>query len=144
MVLVGGGGNDLLLGREQGTYDLGVMDAAAAAFDTDTTYGALEKLLAHTQMLLYPQSRVVFCGLYKVGAQEDGSLPYTGQAQFWEGVKAVCGKWLVPYVDFFTAGGVCLPVNGNLFTADGLHPNEAGYRRLWPQLHAALRSCTEA
>lgn len=143
LVLMGGGGNDLLQGLELGTYDLGVMDTATASFDRDTVYGALERLLAHTQMLLYPQSRVVFCGLYKMSAQEDGSLSYAEQAQFWEGVKALCGKWSVPYVDFFSAGGLCLQTNGGLYTTDGLHVSAEGYRRLWPKLNSVLRGCAD-
>lgn len=140
VILIDGGGNDLIKGLEQGVYSLNSMSYNYGDFDNTTTFGALDKMLGQTQAILYPQARLFFFGLFKMGtSQTEGPMSYEGQAQFWEDVKAICGKWNVPYVDFFHEGGLSVPINGGIYTMDGLHPNEAGYRRLWPCLNRALR-----
>ena len=49
----------------------------------------------------------------------------------------------MPYVDSFSAGGLCLQTNGGLYTTDGLHVSAEGYRRLWPKLNSVLRGCAD-
>lgn len=134
LILLDGGGNDLLQGLEQGTYDINKMDGSSASLDASTTFGALEKILAQTPSLL-SGCHIVFFSLYKLYTTETtGPKSYEGQTKFWDDIHKICKKWCVPYVDFFSSGGISVPVNGTMYVPDRVHPNEAGYRRLWPKL----------
>lgn len=143
LILVDGGGNDLLTDADFGSFGDG-MDPASVTFDAATTFGALEKLFWSVQWVAFPQAKIVFFGLYKIfSSVTEGNKSYAGQTAFWESIRKICNKWCVPYADFFNEGTVG-PMQLNSCFADAVHINEAGYRRLWPKLHAALRSCTEA
>ena len=55
-------------------------------------------------------------------------------------LQVMCGQENVPYVDLYNA---LLPDAATLIGSDGLHPNEAGYRRMADQFFTALRTALE-
>lgn len=139
LVLVDGGGNDLLTDANFGSFGDG-MDPATTPFDSTTTYGALEKIFWSLQWVAFPQAKIVFFSLYKIfSSVAEGNKSYAGQTAFWENIKKICNKWCVPYADFFNEGTVG-PMQLNSCFADAVHVNEAGYRRLWPKLRNTLQT----
>lgn len=146
IIIIDGGGNDLLQGKQLGGFNYDNYDSTGYGedFDRSTVIGSLEHLFTVVQTFL-PNAKCIFTNTYKIrpfDASDDGtSMPvYSEQKTFWEKIEEVCLKYSVLYVDFY---GSCNfnPANNaqyNLYMADFLHINEAGYRKLWPLLKKAL------
>ncbi len=147
IILMDGGGNDMMYKENNLGIELGELTYYAATatptFDKNTTLGALEDIF-YTLEKNYPAIKIYFIGLYQLmGDINDGNLDYPSyetQLKWWNKVKACCVKHSVPYIDLFSSGNFNTS-NYGIFTAymaDSLHANEAGYRRLFPIVEAAV------
>lgn len=138
IILMDGGGNDFLQELNFGSYDLNSFSLEASSYDPSTTYGALELSLAMIQ-LAYPNCKIFLFGLYKLFSSEGtGSKSYDKQRVFWDDIRKICEKWSVIYIDFFNSSTMGL-MQINTYTSDGIHLNEAGYRRLWPMVNDCFK-----
>ncbi len=131
-----------------GTNDYGHGDAPMGKLgDTtvETFYGAMESLL-NVLMNKYPNATIlVMTPIHRKwenklfnerGVRNCGTLGDYVQAE-----REVCEKYGIPVLDLYATSGICPdnPVNCETFTADGLHPNDAGHRRIADRLLAKLQ-----
>lgn len=119
------------------------------ALDKTTICGAMETIFRHC-LNTFVGKPVCFVIVHKV--QETGWKTNSNGNTFKDyrdAMVMVCEKYSIPYYDAFTESGLngwnsvqsaaYLTANGS-GTADGIHPNEAGYRRYYvPQLLALFR-----
>ncbi len=120
-----------------GTNDYGHGDAPLGKLGdktTETFYGAMDVLLVKL-LEKYPEARIALLTpihrdkeeLYynDFGVRNCGTLETYVNAE-----KAVCAKYGIPVLDLYTTSGICPanPVNMAIYTTDGVHPNDRGYR----------------
>lgn len=134
VILLDGGGNDMMQSKPIGTI--------GAAYGVDwshaTVVSSLETIFYQLHVLT-PQAKLVFFPAWKLPPSQgaETSIPaYDAQKQWWATIRELCEKYNVAYVDFYNNGGVI--ATDQMYHADFIHPNEAGYRKLWPMLKAAL------
>ena len=108
-------------------------------FDSKTIIGAFEHLITNIQKFM-PGAKIIFFSLYKL-RPDTTDLAYATQRQTWDMLKQGCEKYAVKYVDLYKEGNFNPHTmeHWNAYMGDWVHINEAGYRRLWPPIRAALR-----
>ncbi len=117
--------------------------------DTTTVCGALEFII-RACTYYHIGKPVVFVFVHKaVGTKETNNAGYTFD-QMREKMIGVCEKYAIPFYDAYTKSGLngYNGIQSNTFltanasgVGDGIHPNEAGYRRYYvPQLIALFES----
>ena len=136
-IVVFGGTND---------YDHG--DAYLGSFDDRsvyTFYGALHVLL-ETLIKKFPDKTIIYMTpLHRSDERDHTSVKvYKGHklCEYVSAIKEVCAYYSVPVLDLYATAGMnpCIPEQSELYFADGLHPNDNGYRRIAERLEAFLRS----
>lgn len=121
-----------------GTNDFGHGDAPMGSFGcktNDTFYGALYTLTLDL-INKYPTARIVyFTPLHRKTKPEprykgDG---YWSLDQYTDAIRQNAAYFACPVLDLRTVSGIQpqIPVIAEKFTTDGLHPNDAGYQRLF-------------
>lgn len=121
-----------------GTNDFGHGDAPMGSFGCktpDTFYGALYTLTLDL-INKYPTARIVyFTPLHRKTKPEprykgDG---YWSQEDYVDAIRKNAAFFACPVLDLRTESGIQpqIPVIAEKFTTDGLHPNDAGYERLF-------------
>ena len=123
--------NDYLTGCSLGEISSGY----DAALDTTTFYGGMESLckkLAND----YTEKRsgfIITHSHYSTNATYDNSLYITA-------IKDCCEKWGIPYLDLSCIITPLITNCKNTFYSDGLHYNEAGYRRITPAIREWIKT----
>ena len=121
-----------------GTNDFGHGDAPMGSFGcktNDTFWGALYTL-SKSLIEKYPTARIVFfTPLHRNTKPEprykgDG---YWSLDDYAEAIRKNAAYFALPVLDLRTQSGIqpMVPVIAEKFTKDGLHPNDAGYERLF-------------
>ncbi len=134
-----------------GTNDYGHGDAPIGNFcDTtpDTFYGALHAL--YTSVInKYPDSLVVvLTPLHRVGENnpngENGrkSAPAAPLKTYCDAIKLVAEYYSIPVLDLYAASGIQpnLQILREKFTVDGLHPNDAGHKKIAKMIAEFIKS----
>lgn len=127
-----------------GTNDFGHGDAALGTPDDreeDTFCGALHALLEKL-IMRYPYAQlVVLTPTHRADEEilDHGDTGAPRQAKLVEYVNAIteiCGYYAVPVLDLFRTSGLQprVPLLRELYNPDGLHPNDAGHRRIADRL----------
>jgi len=139
-IIFDGGGNDILNEDTEGTLDPDTYsaDGYGKEFDSNTIIGAFEHLVTNAQKF-YPNAKIIFYNLYKLHPAST-SVPFSKQRQVWDLLHNGCKKYGVSYVDLYNEGNFTpnSTEQWNAFMYDWVHINEAGYRRFWPLIKAAL------
>lgn len=124
-----------------GTNDFGYGDAPLGSM-TDlspyTFYGACHKLIQKL-MLKYPEARILMAT--PIHRMIEGRWDRTLR-DYVEAIRRVSEYYGVPVADLYATCQIQpqLEDNRNRFCPDGLHPNEAGHRRIYECLRARLES----
>ncbi len=136
-VVIFGGTND---------YDHG--DAYFGSFDDRTEYtfyGALHILL-ESLIKKFPDKTIIYMTPLHRHDERDITLAkiYKGRrlCEYVAAIKEVCAYYSVPVLDLYATAGMnpCIPEQNELYFADGLHPNDNGYRRIADRLEGFLKS----
>ena len=127
-----------------GTNDFGHGDAAFGALDDrckDTFCGALRALMEKL-ITRYPYAQLV---VMTPTHREDEEVLANGNtgaprlaklAEYVNAITAICGDYAVPVLDLFRTSGLQprVPLLKELYMPDGLHPNDAGHRKIADRL----------
>ena len=133
-IILEGGVND------KNTENIGKITSGFKATLDDTTFcGAFESMLK-TAILRWKGKKIGFI-LSPKAYNYDGS---GADKEKWDLARAICEKWSVPYLDLRNASGLnagLSETNAMFFkNADGVHPNELGYKVIVPKIVAWMRS----
>lgn len=122
-----------------GTNDYGHGDAPVGGMDDDTPYtfcGALNRMFTYL-IETYKKSFIfVMTPLHRLNEERntgDGykkpSLPLRGYVDL---IRLAAEKYSLPVLDLYASSGICPDneINKNVWTADGLHPNDAGNKKI--------------
>lgn len=138
IILMDGGGNDMLAGRTSGEINL---DGYGSAWDTSTAARALDTLFYIVRQS-WPTVKIVYYTTTRFDPDaQTGHPSFSEQQAFWAGIQSVCGKHSVRFVDNFSCGNVLQPSITPGYWTDWLHIGESGYEALYPQTKAALLMC---
>lgn len=136
-VVIFGGTND---------YDHG--DAYLGSFSDRTEYtfyGALHILL-ESLIKKFPDKTIIYMTpLHRFDERDITTTKvYKGHTlfEYVTAIKEVCAYYSVPVLDLYATAGMnpCIPEQSELYFADGLHPNDKGYRRIAERLEAFFKS----
>ena len=132
-----------------GTNDYGHGDAPIGGIDDnteDTFYGALNHMYSYL-VSTYPSSFIfAVTPLHRLNDKRntgDGYKKPSGSLSDYVGaIRLVAEKYSLPVLDLYANAGLCPDVEAskNLWTADGLHPNDAGYRKIAGIMQAFLEN----
>lgn len=123
--------NDYLTGCSLGEISSGY----DSTLDTTTFYGGMESLckkLAND----YTGKRsgfIITHSHYSTDATYENSL-------YIKAIKECCEKWGIPYLDLSSIITPLITNCKNTFYSDGLHYNEAGYRRITPAIREWIKT----
>ena len=125
-----------------GTNDFGHGDAPMGTFEDrtpDTFYGACHTLMS-SLIEKYPTSPIVF--ITPLHREKEDILNHNGcrLVDYVDIIKEVARYYSLPVLDLFATAGIQpkLAVQKEALCPDGLHPNDAGYRRITDRLAAFL------
>jgi len=121
-----------------GTNDYGRGDAPMGKFgdtENDTFYGALH-MLSTLLVNKYPAARIVYFTPLHRDHKEAVAVRADGEWMLEDYVKAIkenAAYFAHPVLDLNAISGIQpkVPILKERYTADGLHPNDAGYERLF-------------
>ena len=125
-----------------GTNDFGHGDAplgTPADRTPDSFYGACHYLM-HRLIELYPTACIVFMTpMHRAEETKEGKAPL---GQYVKIIREVAENYSLPVLDLYGTLGVDpqIEVQRNLYTADGLHPNNAGAEKIADRLGHFLLS----
>jgi lysophospholipase L1-like esterase len=131
-----------------GTNDYGHGDAPFGSFDdrTEETFCGAFHCLMGKLINRYPHAQlVVMTPLHRLSEGSlIGSFGQIHGAQlenYVDMIRKIAGYYAVPVLDLYRVSGLQpkVPVLQELYMPDGLHPNEAGHRRIADKLAAFLR-----
>ncbi len=128
-----------------GTNDYGHGDAPLGSFGcktNDTFYGALYALSVKL-IEKNPLARVViFTPLHRVAEDEPHKKPdgYHVLAEYVDAIRKNAEYFSFPVLDLYAVSGIQpeIPAICAAYTADGLHPNDAGYEKLFGIIDAYI------
>ena len=103
-----------------------LVDGYGQSNDYTTTIGALERMF-YTAKVTFPETKI----LYILPHHCSGDTFQTALKKYIEGIKTVCDKWSIPYIDLYTKGrlnGCITALRSAYFDEWGVHPNEEGYK----------------
>lgn len=123
--------NDYLTDCELGA----ITDGYEAELDTTTFYGGMESL-CKTLANSYTDKRYGFIiahSHYSADSAYDNVL-------YIEAIKECCNKWGVPYLDLSAIITPIVPIYKSTYYTDGLHYNEAGYRKITPAIREWVKT----
>ena len=143
IILMDGGGNDMIQRTEIGT---GKLDSSYSNGTYNTTCDALEFTLSQI-FSVYPTAKLLFIIPHPMVSGGDNTVipgvPTPDvQRQYWDAIEKVLNKWAVPIADTYRNGNTTSVLTGHssfFVENDGIHLNEAGYRRVAPVIEDALR-----
>lgn len=122
--IVEGGVNDPNYVENMGSLSSGF----DAALDDTTFYGAFESMLKQL-IERFPGKKIGYIAVHKFSANFDSRTA----GGCYQAARACCEKWGVPFCDLNTTvppfGDI--PSLSGLYTLDGEHPNEAGYKKYY-------------
>lgn len=132
-----------------GTNDFGHGDAPFGQLDDrgeETFCGAVHTLMEKL-ITRYPNALlVVMTPLHREDedriAYGDSGAPRQGKLEAYvDAIRAISGYYGVPVLDLFRISGMqpCVPLLKQLYNPDGLHPNDAGHRRIADRLIGFLK-----
>jgi len=129
-----------------GTNDFGHGDAPIGNYHDQTEYtfyGALESLF--TKLVnKYPMARiVVLTPLHRTTEEElinELGLPRKTLKEYCDAIKEVAEYFSFPVIDLFSIAGYNpnIKENRELYSVDGLHPNDLGHKKLFEILDNEL------
>ena len=128
-----------IIGVFGGTNDYGHGDAPVGGIDDSTVYtfyGALNNMFDYL-ISTYPKAFIFFMTpLHRTNETRNTGDGYKKPSRTLKGyvdaIKEVAEKYSVPVLDLYSVSGI-YPENEksrNAWTADGLHPNDAGYKKI--------------
>ena len=127
-----------------GTNDFGHGDAAFGTLNdrsADTFCGALHALIEKL-ITRYPYAQLVFLTPTHRLGEEDIEHGDTGRPRqatleaYVDAIVQICGHYGIPVLDLFRTSGLqpSVPLLQELYMPDGLHPNDAGHRKIADRL----------
>ena len=131
-----------------GTNDYDHGDAHFGCFDDRTEYtfyGALHVLL-ETLIKRFPDKTIIYMTpLHRFDERDYKSTKiYKGRRldEYVSAIREVCAYYSVPVLDLYATAGMnpCIQEQSELFFADGLHPNDNGYRRIAERLEGFFKT----
>lgn len=133
-----------------GTNDYGHGDAPLGDMHSTSEYsfyGALHHLIQKA-ITRYPDAQLVFMTpLHRLSECELGVNEYGVRREvpleaYVKAITDVCGYYGVPVLDLFRTSGIqpCFPVLRERYMPDGLHPNDAGHRKIAARLESFLKA----
>ena len=128
-----------------GTNDYGHGDAAFGNFEDrtpDTFCGALHYLMRGL-IEKYPTSLIVFITpLHRENDFIPNALHGKTLKDYVDKIKLTAEYYSLPVLDLFSTGGIqpCIPAQKAAFCPDGLHPNDAGNRKIAERLKTFLET----
>lgn len=127
-VIMHGGVNDAWDSVAIGTV---AADFELSSFRTDTFAGGLEELFYYAKTY-YPDAQLGFVLNFKI---VNSSVSSVNQklGDYFAVAKQICDKWDIPYLDLYSDEDVMrdLAIGSNTYLGDYIHPNCAGYDRLY-------------
>lgn len=132
--IVEGGVNDAGYVENMGTLSSGY----TATLDDTTFYGAFESMLKQL-ILRFAGKKIGYIAVHKFS----DSFTSNVSGGYYEAAKKCCEKWGVPFCDLNTTVPPLkyLSELSGVYTTDGSHPNEAGYRKYYcDKIEAWLKS----
>lgn len=127
-VIMHGGVNDAWDSVAIGTV---ADDFELSSFRTDTFAGGLEELFYYATQY-YPNACLGFVLNFKIVNSGVASVNQN-LGDYFEVAKQICDKWNIPYLDLYSDADVIedLAIGSNTYLGDYIHPNCAGYDRLY-------------
>ena len=130
-----------------GTNDFGHGDAPLGTFEDNTPntfYGAMHVLCCDL-ISKFPNSEIIFMTpLHRIGEDflvNERALPRVALSNYVDAIIEVCRYYSLPVLDLFSTSGIqpAIPVIKEKYMPDGLHPSDAGARRIADRLVAFLK-----
>lgn len=114
-----------------------------SSIDNNTFYGALENLI-NGLLNKYPNKFIFFITPMKQDKYQRTGYNNLGLSleDYVNVIKNVCDKYSIPILDFYKYGGIS-PYNDsqkNALMPDGLHENNAGYKRTAQRISAFIKT----
>lgn len=133
-IILEGGVND------DSTDNLGAITSGFRAELDDTTFcGAFESMLKKA-ILKWHGKKIGFI-LSPKAYNYDGM---GADKEKWDMARAICEKWSIPYLDLRNASGLNAGLSETkamfFHNADGVHPNELGYKVIVPKIVAWMKT----
>lgn len=126
-----------------GTNDYGHGDAPFGTFEDrspDTYCGALHYLMSN-MIKKFPKSEIVFVTpLHRADGNNINSSNGLTLKPYADMIKQTAEYYSLPVLDLYANSGICPEIQeqNELYTVDGLHPNDFGYERLAKKLKTFL------
>ncbi len=125
-----------------GTNDFGHGDApmgCASDRTPDTFYGACHTLMS-SLIERFPTAKIVFMTPLHRSSEDRSGRP--SLCEFVSVIRQVAEIYSIPVLDLYATAGIqpALEVQRKIYAPDGLHPNDAGAKRLAERLGAFLLS----
>lgn len=126
-----------------GTNDFGHGDASFGTMadrTPDTFYGAMH-FLCRGLIAKYPKADIVFMTPLHASYERKNKRGFALK-QYVDIIREVCEYYSLPVLDLWANSGIALHVSPQkeLYSKDGLHPNDAGYARLCRRVEAFLKA----
>lgn len=139
LVTIDSGTNDFKLNKSIG--NIGSIFDADTAFDLDTYYGAFRKLLNHI-ITSNPNTRIVLLTpIHRNNAgytTESTNTAGHKLSDYRDAILALSKMYSLQVIDLYTDCGINAK-NLDIFTMDGLHPNDDGYTLMANSIHRQLQ-----
>lgn len=126
-----------------GTNDYGHGDAPFGTFEDrspDTYCGALHYLMSN-MIKKFPKSEIVFVTpLHRADGNNINSSNGLTLKPYADMIKQTAEYYSLPVLDLYANSGICPEIQeqNELYTVDGLHPNDFGYERVAKKLKTFL------
>lgn len=132
-----------------GTNDFGHGDAPfGTQLDrSENTFCGAVHILIQKLINRYPQAQIVFMTpLHRIGEEEvernEYGLPRSGRLRdYVDAIKVAAEHYGIPVLDLYRVSGIQpeIPILRELYTPDGLHPNDRGNERIADRLEGFLK-----
>lgn len=131
IVMVFGGTNDF----DHGDAPIGTPQGRTP----ETFYGAMH-YLCKGLIEKHPSAIIVF--MTPLHRAHEKSRRGFYLKQYVEIIREVAQEYSLPVLDLYATAGIQpqIPVQKEMFTKDGLHPNDAGYERVFKRVEAFLKA----
>ena len=131
-----------------GTNDFGHGDAPFGTMDdsTEFTFCGAVKCLLEKLINRYPEARIVMATpLHRLGENDpvnEIGIERPLLSEYVRAEKEIAAMYSVSVIDLWATSGIqpCVPAQKELFTADGLHPNDKGAERVADVMIAFLKT----
>ncbi|GAA4828140.1 hypothetical protein GCM10023310_01080 [Paenibacillus vulneris] len=127
-----GGTND-----EGGKVAMGAIQPVGSAFDTNTYVGAYQVLIEGL-LAKNPKMIIILITPSRAWTDNTGETERTGMQDYADMVKEIGKFYCLPVVDLYNEMGLNR-LTQSTYLSDGLHPNDAGKRRISSLVIGAIR-----